>query len=63
LLTAKEVTIILHRLVYINRKHLIFQILVGIQPRGVLAERLKEILQDEYQTPEIQLGYISISIF
>jgi pyrimidine operon attenuation protein/uracil phosphoribosyltransferase len=32
-----------------------------IQPRGVfLAERLKEILEKEYQTPEIQLGYLDI---
>ena len=47
LLTAKEVTIILHRLAcQLVEKHLDFSdtILVGIQPRGVfLAERLKEI--------------------
>ena len=67
LLTAKEVTIILHRLAcQLIEKHLDFSdtILVGIQPRGVfLAERLKEILEKEYQTPEIQLGYLDITFF
>ena len=67
LLTAKEVTIILHRLAcQLIEKHLDFSdtILVGIQPRGVfLAERLKEILEKEYQTPQIQLGYLDITFF
>ena len=67
LLTAKEVTIILHRLAcQLIEKHLDFTntIVVGIQPRGVfLAERLKEILEKEYQTPEIQLGYLDITFF
>lgn len=67
LLTAKEVTIILNRLAcQLIEKHLDFSdtILVGIQPRGVfLAERLKEILEKEYQTPEIQLGYLDITFF
>jgi pyrimidine operon attenuation protein/uracil phosphoribosyltransferase len=67
LLTAKEVTIILHRLAcQLIEKHLDFSdtILVGIQPRGVfLAERLKAILEKEYQTPEIKLGYLDITFF
>ena len=67
LLTAKEVTIILHRLAcQLIEKHLDFSdtILVGIQPRGVfLAERLKEILEKEYQTPAITLGYLDITFF
>ena len=67
LLTAKEVTIILHRLAcQLIEKHLDFSdtILVGIQPRGVfLAERLKEILEKEYQTPSITLGYLDITFF
>ena len=67
LLTATEVTIILNRLAcQLIEKHLDFSdtILVGIQPRGVfLAERLKEILEKEYQTPEIQLGYLDITFF
>lgn len=67
LLTAKEVTIILNRLAcQLIEKHLDFSdtILVGIQPRGVfLAERLKEILENEYKTPEIKLGYLDITFF
>ncbi|MNQ10667.1 bifunctional pyr operon transcriptional regulator/uracil phosphoribosyltransferase PyrR [Flavobacterium maritimum] len=67
LLTAKEVTIILHRLAcQLIEKHLDFSdtVLVGIQPRGVyLAERLKKILENEYQTPEITLGYLDITFF
>lgn len=67
LLTAKEVTVILHRLAcQLIEKHLDFSdtILVGIQPRGVfLAERLKEMLEKDYQTPQIQLGYLDITFF
>lgn len=67
LLNAKEVTIILHRLAcQLIEKHLDFSdtILVGIQPRGVfLAERLKQILEVEYKTPKIVLGYLDITFF
>ncbi|KVV14018.1 bifunctional pyr operon transcriptional regulator/uracil phosphoribosyltransferase PyrR [Flavobacterium sp. TAB 87] len=67
LLNAKEVTIILHRLAcQLIEKHLDFSdtVLVGIQPRGVfLAERLKQILEEEYRTPEITLGYLDITFF
>ena len=67
IINSKEVTIILHRLAcQLIEKHLDFSdtILVGIQPRGVfLAERLKQILESEYQTPEIQLGYLDITFF
>ncbi len=67
LLNSKEVTIILHRLAcQLIEKHLDFSdtILVGIQPRGVfLAERIKQILENEYQTPEISLGYLDITFF
>ena len=67
LLTSKEVTIILHRLAcQLIEKHLDFSntVLVGIQPRGVfLAERLKQILEQEYNTPEIVLGYLDITFF
>ncbi|WP_432222043.1 bifunctional pyr operon transcriptional regulator/uracil phosphoribosyltransferase PyrR [Flavobacterium sp. TMP13] len=67
LLNAKEVTIILHRLAcQLIEKHLDFSdtVLVGIQPRGVfLAERLKQILEGEYRTPEITLGYLDITFF
>lgn len=67
LLNSKEVTIILHRLAcQLIEKHLDFSdtILIGIQPRGVyLAERLKQILENEYKTPEISLGYLDITFF
>lgn len=67
LLTSKEVNIILHRLAcQLLEKHLDFSntVLVGIQPRGVfLAERLKEILQNDYKVTNIELGYLDITFF
>jgi pyrimidine operon attenuation protein/uracil phosphoribosyltransferase len=67
LLTSKEVNIILHRLAcQLIEKHLDFSdtILVGIQPRGTfLAERLKDLLENEYQVPNILLGYLDITFF
>ena len=47
-------------------KHLDFSetILVGIQPRGTfLAERLKELLEKEYDVNKILLGYLDITFF
>ena len=67
LLTSKEVNIILHRLAcQLVEKHLDFSdtILVGIQPRGTfLAERLKNMLVNEYGIPKIALGYLDITFF
>jgi pyrimidine operon attenuation protein/uracil phosphoribosyltransferase len=67
LLTSKEVNIILHRLAcQLIEKHLDFSdtILVGIQPRGTfLAERLKDLLEKEYQISKIALGYLDITFF
>lgn len=67
LLTSKEVTIILHRLAcQLIEKHLDFSntILIGIQPRGkYLAQRIKSIIEKEYQIPEIQLGFLDITFF
>ncbi|CAM3099165.1 bifunctional pyr operon transcriptional regulator/uracil phosphoribosyltransferase PyrR [Flavobacterium frigoris] len=67
LLNSKEVNIILHRLAcQLIEKHLDFTdtILIGIQPRGTfLAERLKNILENEYNTPEIKLGLLDITFF
>ncbi len=67
LLNSKEVNIILHRLAcQLIEKHLDFKdtILIGIQPRGTfLAERLKKILEKEYNTPEIKLGLLDITFF
>jgi pyrimidine operon attenuation protein/uracil phosphoribosyltransferase len=67
LLTSKEVNIILHRLAcQLIEKHLDFSntVLVGIQPRGTfLAERLKTMLEQEYNVGEIALGYLDITFF
>lgn len=67
LLTSKEVNIILHRLAcQLVENHLDFSdtILIGIQPRGTfLAERLKEMLVNEYGIPKIALGYLDITFF
>jgi pyrimidine operon attenuation protein/uracil phosphoribosyltransferase len=67
LLNSKEVNIILNRLAcQLIEKHLDFSdtILIGIQPRGTfLAKRLKEILENEYQIPNIVLGYLDITFF
>jgi len=67
LLTSKEVNIILHRLAcQLIEKHLDFSntVLIGIQPRGTfLAERIKVLLENEYQVPNIELGYLDITFF
>lgn len=67
LLTSKEVNIILHRLAcQLIEKHLDFSntILIGIQPRGTfLAERLKNVLENEYKVSKIALGYLDITFF
>lgn len=67
LLTSKEVNIILHRLAcQLIEKHLDFSnsVLIGIQPRGVsLAERLKTILETDYNIKNIPLGFLDITFF
>ena len=67
LLNSKEVNIILHRLAcQLIEKHLDFSntILIGIQPRGTfLAERLKILLEQEYNIEKIALGYLDITFF
>lgn len=67
LLTSKEVNIILHRLAcQLIEKHLDFSntILIGIQPRGTfLAERLKNMLQEDYKVPNITSGCLDITFF
>jgi pyrimidine operon attenuation protein/uracil phosphoribosyltransferase len=67
LLTSKEVNIILHRLAcQLIEKHLDFSnsVLIGIQPRGVsLAQRLKTILETDYNIKNIPLGFLDITFF
>lgn len=67
LLNEKEIQIILNRLAcQLIENHQDFQdtILIGIQPRGVhLANRLVQLLQDDYQVENIQLGKLDITFF
>lgn len=67
LLTSTEVTIILHRLAcQLIEKHLDFKntILIGLQPRGTfLANRIKHILENEYQILDVQIGFLDITFF
>ncbi|TBX66650.1 bifunctional pyr operon transcriptional regulator/uracil phosphoribosyltransferase PyrR [Flavobacterium silvisoli] len=67
LLTSKEVNIILHRLAcQLIENHLDFSnsVLIGIQPRGVyLAQRLKALLENDYNLKNIPLGFLDITFF
>ncbi|EDP95282.1 bifunctional pyr operon transcriptional regulator/uracil phosphoribosyltransferase PyrR [Kordia algicida OT-1] len=67
LLNSKEIEIILHRLAcQLIENHLDFSntVLIGIQPRGIyLAERLTNILRDEYHVKDIELGYLDITFY
>ena len=67
LLTSKEVNIILHRLAcQLIENHIDFSksVLVGLQPRGAsLAQRLKSILEIEYNIKNIPLGFLDITFF
>jgi len=67
LLNAKEVNIILHRLacqLIENHKDFTNTVLIGIQPRGkFLANRLAQMLKDEYKIKDIQLGHLDITFF
>jgi pyrimidine operon attenuation protein/uracil phosphoribosyltransferase len=67
LLTSKEVNIILHRLAcQLIENHLDFSttVLIGLQPRGIyLAERIKTILENDYQIKNISLGFLDITFF
>ena len=67
LLTSKEVNIILHRLAcQLIENHLDFSntVLIGIQPRGTyLANRIKALLENEYQIKDIKLGFLDITFF
>ncbi|AXT59795.1 bifunctional pyr operon transcriptional regulator/uracil phosphoribosyltransferase PyrR [Aquimarina sp. AD10] len=67
LLSAKEIDIILHRLAcQLIESHTHFKdtVLIGIQPRGIfLANRIKEILVDDYQIKDVKLGYLDITFY
>lgn len=67
LLTSKEVNIILNRLAcQLIEKHLDFSdtILIGLQPRGrYLAERIKQLLEQDYNVKDVPLGFLDITFF
>ena len=67
LLNAKEVNIILHRLacqLIENHNDFSGTALIGLQPRGIyLADRLCEILKNDYNIKNIQLGHLDITFF
>ena len=67
LLNEKEVNIILHRLAcQLIENHTDFSntVLIGIQPRGkYLADRLANILKEDYKVKNLNLGYLDITFF
>jgi len=67
LLNSIEVQIILHRLAcQLIEKHLDFSstVLIGLQPRGkFLAQRIAQLLHDEYQVSNVRLGFLDITFF
>ncbi len=67
LLNATEVKIALHRLAcQLIENHDTFEntVLIGIQPRGIfLAERIKSLLESDYNIKNIELGYLDITFY
>ncbi len=67
LLSAKEIDIILHRLacqLIENHTHFKDTVLIGVQPRGTfLADRIRQILIEDYQVSEVDLGYLDITFY
>lgn len=67
LLNAKEVNIILHRLacqLIENHNNFNNTVLIGIQPRGkYLANRLAQMLKDDYNIKDVKLGHLDITFF
>lgn len=67
LLNSKEVNIILHRLtcqLIENHDDFSQTVLIGLQPRGTfLANRIAEILKNEYNVKDLHLGYLDITFF
>lgn len=67
LLTSKEIEIILHRLacqLIENHNDFSNTVLIGLQPRGsYLAQRLTQLLQEEYQIKNLQLGLLDITFY
>jgi pyrimidine operon attenuation protein/uracil phosphoribosyltransferase len=60
-----KVNIILHRLAcqLIENTSILKTHFSWIQPRGTFLRAIKEVLENEYNTPEIKLGYLDITFF
>ncbi|WGH76527.1 bifunctional pyr operon transcriptional regulator/uracil phosphoribosyltransferase PyrR [Tenacibaculum tangerinum] len=67
LLTSKEIEIILHRLacqLIENHNDFSNTVLIGLQPRGTyLANRLAELLRNDYGIKDLQLGLLDITFY
>jgi pyrimidine operon attenuation protein/uracil phosphoribosyltransferase len=67
LLNSKDIHIILHRLAcQLLENHIDFSntVLVGLQPRGTfLANRISQILKEEYNIENLKLGQLDITFF
>ena len=67
LLNSKDIEIILHRLacqLIENHNDFSNTILIGLQPRGsYLANRLADVLKNEYQIKGLQLGLLDITFY
>jgi len=67
LLNSKDIEIILHRLacqLIENHNDFSNTILIGLQPRGsYLANRLADVLKNEYQIKDLQLGLLDITFY
>ncbi|MCK0131048.1 bifunctional pyr operon transcriptional regulator/uracil phosphoribosyltransferase PyrR [Flavobacteriaceae bacterium F08102] len=67
LLNEKDIHIILHRLAcQLIENHNDFKntVIIGLQPRGIfLANRLTQILQEDYKVRDIKLGHLDITFY
>ena len=67
LLNSKDIEIILHRLacqLIENHNDFSNTVLIGLQPRGsFLANRLAELLKNEYHVKDLQLGLLDITFY
>lgn len=67
LLNSEEIQIILHRLacqLIENHNDFSNTVLIGLQPRGIfLADRLAQLLKEEYQIKDIKSGALDITFY
>ena len=67
LLNSKDIEIILHRLacqLIENHNDFSNTVLIGLQPRGTfLANRIADLLKNEYEVKDLQLGLLDITFY